>query len=120
MCACCLHKASGGLLGPCEGALRRLLNVCIGQSPADNDSDQSAALWVAPGHVARHVGAEDLPLLPGELARLTIIPVQTHVRLWRVAVQVLTLPRTVRWTRLGPVVVVAKRKLEHRDNANGH
>ena len=68
---------------------------------ADNDFEQSAALWVAPGHVARHVGAEGLPLLPGERARLTIIPVQTHIRLWRVAVQFLPLPRKVCWKRFG-------------------
>ena len=83
---------------------------------ADNDFEQSAALWVAPGHVARHVGAEGLPLLPGERARLTIIPVQTHIRLWRVAVQFLPLPRKVCWIRLEPVVVGAKRK----HDANGH
>ena len=77
---------------------------------ADNDFEQSAALWVAPGHVARHIGAEGLPLLPGERALLTIIPVQTHIRLWRV------LPRKVRWTRLEPVVVGAKPK----HDAKGH
>ena len=83
---------------------------------ADNDFEQSAVLCVAPGHVARHVGAEGLPLLPGERAWLTIIPVQTHIRLWRVAVQVLPLPRKVRWTLLEPVVVGAKRK----HDAKGH
>ncbi len=45
------------------------MQVCVGHAKhhpattqclrrADNDFEQSAALWVAPGHVARHVGAE--------------------------------------------------------------
>jgi hypothetical protein len=66
---------------------------------ADNNFDQSAALWVAPGHVARHAGAEGLPLLPEERARLTIIPVQTQILLWRVTAQGLPLPRKVDWSQ---------------------
>jgi hypothetical protein len=66
---------------------------------ADHDFDKSAALWVAPGHVARHVGAESLLLLPGERALLTIIPIQTQIRFWRVAAQVLPLPRKVCWSQ---------------------
>ena len=54
-------------------------------------------LWVAPGQVAIHVGAKGLPLLPGERARLTIIPVQAQVRLGRVAAQLLILPTTLSW-----------------------
>jgi hypothetical protein len=54
-------------------------------------------LWVSPGQVAIHVGAKGLPLLPGERARLTIIPVQAQVRLGRVAAQLLILPMTRRW-----------------------
>ena len=49
----------------------------------------------APGQVAIHVGAKGLPLLPGERARLTIIPVQAQVRLGRVAAQLLILPTTL-------------------------
>jgi hypothetical protein len=52
-------------------------------------------LWVAPGQVAIHVGAKGLPLLPGERARLTIIPVQAQVRLGRVAAKLLILPTTL-------------------------
>jgi hypothetical protein len=51
---------------------------------------------VAPGQVAIHVGAKGLPLLPGEWARLTTIPVQTQVWLGRVAAQLLILPMTRR------------------------
>ena len=52
-------------------------------------------LWVAPGQVAIHVGGKGLPLLPGERARLTIIPVQAQVRLGRVAAKLLILPTTL-------------------------
>jgi hypothetical protein len=56
-------------------------------------------LWVSPGQVAIHVGAKGLPLLPGERALLTIIPVQAQVRLGRVAAQLfkLILPMTLSW-----------------------
>ena len=49
-----------------------------------------------PGHVAAHIGAKGLALLPGEGARLAIMPVQSAVCVGGVAIQLGQLQRRPR------------------------